>query len=96
VTRIVWSPQSLRDLEELRAYIAHDSPSMPTSRFVVLLRPSNGLPPFLNPGESSPSAINATFVRLSFEGFSGVCRLRGGDVEIMTVFRGSREFPEQI
>jgi len=26
VTRIVWSPQSLRDIEAIRAYISEDSP----------------------------------------------------------------------
>ena len=26
MTRIVWSPQSLRDIEAIRAYIAEDSP----------------------------------------------------------------------
>jgi len=94
VTKLIWSPQALRDLEAIRDYIAVDSPryaALVVERIVVGVERLRDFPESgrVVPERNSP-AIREVIVRP----YRVVYRLRAGVVEIATVFRASRMLPE--
>ena len=94
MTRIIWSPQSVRDLESIRAYIAADSPEYADLAIRRILATVERLAEFPESGRIVPER-NAAEIREVIAGrFRVVYRLRGGHVEVATVFRGSMRFPE--
>ena len=94
MTRILWAPQALLDLESIRDYIARDSPRY--AEFV--LRRLGGaverLEAFPQSGRIVPER-NADDIReIIVKPYRIVYRLRPELVEIVTVFRASRLFPD--
>ncbi|HKD01581.1 MAG TPA: hypothetical protein VKB77_04105 [Terriglobales bacterium] len=65
--RIVWSPQSLRDLDAIHEYIAKDSEHYAVSRESSPL--SNGSSSFRTLGESFRSEMNLKFAKSSLDVF---------------------------
>jgi toxin ParE1/3/4 len=64
VTRIVWAPQSLQDLEGLRAYIATDSPRYADLTIRRIVAAIERLADFPESGRIVPERISTTFERL--------------------------------
>jgi len=93
---IIWSPQSLLDLESIRAFVAKDSPmyaGLVVQRIVAAVERLRAFPESgrIVPERSDP-AIREVIVRP----YRVVYRVRPGLVEIATVFRASRLFPEAL
>lgn len=96
MSRIIWSPQSLRDLEAIRAYIAEDSPRYADLTVSCIFAAAERLADFPQSGRSVPER-SAPDVREVIVGrFRVVYRMRAGAVEIATVFRGSQSFPDNL
>jgi toxin ParE1/3/4 len=96
VTRITWSPQSLRDLESIHAYIAGDSfryADLTIRRIVAAVERLAALP---ESGRMVPERNQHDTREVIVGGFRVVYRLRPQAVEIVTVFRGSRALPRHI
>jgi toxin ParE1/3/4 len=94
VRRLLWSPQALRDLEGIRDYIAIDS-----ARYAALVieRIVNGverLSTFPESGRMVPEHNDPSIREVIVKPYRVVYRLKSGLVEIATVFRASRMFPE--
>ena len=92
--KLLWSPQALRDLEGIRDYIAIDS-----ARYAALVieRIVNGverLSTFPESGRIVPEHNDPNIREVIVKPYRVVYRLRPGLVEIATVFRASRMFPE--
>jgi len=94
VTAIIWSPQSLRDLEGIRAYVAQDSAHY--ARLVVqrILAGVERLETFPESGRVVPELDRPEIREVIVRPYRVVYRYRGEAVEIATVFRSSRQIPE--
>jgi toxin ParE1/3/4 len=94
VTSIAWSPQAIRDVESIRAFIAQDSPAyadLVARRIVAAVERLHSFP---ESGRLVPERQDPSIREVVLSPFRIVYRLRGGIAEIATVFRGSRAFPE--
>ena len=94
MTRLIWSPRSIRDLESIHEYIAQDSP--PYADLVVqrLVLAPERLRDFPESGRMVPERGAPEIRELIVRPFRLVYRLRGDTVEVVTVFRASRLFPD--
>lgn len=92
MTELIWSPQALRDLEGIRAYIALDSPLYADLTVRRIVAAVERLKAFPESGRIVPER-NAPDIREVIVGrYRVVYRRQAGAVEIATVFRGSRQF----
>ncbi len=94
MTAIIWSPQAVLDLELIREYIAHDSPryaELVVRRLVVAVE---RLRTFPESGRVVPERNSDDLREIIVRPYRIVYRVRAGRVEIATVFRASRLFPE--
>ena len=94
MTAIIWSPQSVRDLEGIRAYIAQDSlryAELVVQRIVAAVERLEAFP---ESGRVVPELNRPEIREVITRPYRVVYRYRGESVEIATVFRSSREIPE--
>jgi len=94
VTKLVWSPQSLRDLENIRDYVAADSPRYAALVVGRIIQGVERLTGFPESGRVVPERNDPQIREVIVRPYRVVYRLRPGVVEIATVFRASRMFPE--
>lgn len=67
---IVWSPQSLRDLDSIHEYIAKDSERYADLTVERIFAAVEKLLRFPHPAESFPSGMKRTFEKLSLDVFA--------------------------
>jgi toxin ParE1/3/4 len=96
VTRIVWSPHSILDLEGIRKYIANDSPRYADLMIRRIVAAVERLTEFPESGRIVPERNQPDIREVVVRSYRVVYRLRPGVAEIVTVFRGSRELAERI
>ena len=94
MTKLIWSPQSLRDLESIRDYVAADSPRYATLVVARIIQGVERLASFPESGRVVPERSDPQLREVIVRPYRVVYRLRPGVVEIATVFRASRLFPE--
>jgi toxin ParE1/3/4 len=94
VTQIVWSPQALRDIESIQAYISEDS--LRVAELVVgrIIKAVERLRIFPESGRNVPERDVPEIREVIESPYRVVYRVRAGTVEIATVFRASRLFPD--
>lgn len=90
MTEIVWSPQSLRDLESIRVYIAQDSPRVAELVVGRIIKAVERLKAFPESGRKVPERNDPDIREIIEIPYRVVYRLQKGTVEIVTVFRASR------
>ena len=90
MTRLIWSPQALQDLEGIRDYISRDSPRY--ARLVVerIIDGIERLATFPESGRIVPEVNDPAIREIILAPYRVVYRLRSGVAEIATVFRASR------
>ena len=93
MTRLLWSPQALRDLEAIRDYIAIDSPRYAALVVERLVAGVERLHDFPESGRVVPERNGAEIREIIVSPYRVVYRVRPGVVEIATVFRASRTLP---
>jgi addiction module RelE/StbE family toxin len=94
VIALFWSPQSLDDLESIRAYIAQDSPvyaDLVVRRLVAAVERLRGFP---ESGRSVPERNDPRIREILERPYRIVYRVLPGQVEIVMVFHASRLFPD--
>jgi addiction module RelE/StbE family toxin len=94
VTRIIWSPQALRDIESIRAYIAEDSPRVAELVVGRIVKAVDRLEVFPESGRKVPERNDPDVREVIESPYRIVYRVRVGAVDIVTVFRASRLLPE--
>ena len=94
MTELTWSPQALRDLESIRDYIAADSPHYAGLVVERIVAGVERLRRFPESGRMVPERSSPEIREVIIRPYRVVYRLRSGSVEIATVFRASRMFPE--
>ena len=94
--RIVWSPQSLRDLDGIRQYIARDSEPYADLTVARIFSAVEQLLQFPRSGRIVPERDDPEIREIIVGRFRVVYRFRGAAIEVATVFRASREFPRGL
>ncbi|MBI4479386.1 MAG: type II toxin-antitoxin system RelE/ParE family toxin [Acidobacteria bacterium] len=94
MTQIIWAPQALRDLESIRAYIAEDSPRVAELVVGRILQAVERLSAFPESGRQVPERNDPEIREVIESPYRVVYRVRAGTVEIATIFRASRLFPD--
>lgn len=92
MTELIWSPQALRDLEGIRAYIALDSP--PYADLIVRggVASVERLKAFPESGRIVPERNAPDICEVVVGRYRVVYRRKAATAEIATVFRGSKQF----
>jgi plasmid stabilization system protein ParE len=93
---IVWSPQSLRDLDAIHQYIARDSLRYADLTVGRIFNAVEHLLQFPRSGRIVPELDEPEIREIIVGRFRVVYRARGATIEIATVFRASREFPDKL
>ena len=93
MTELIWSPRSITDLEEIRAYIAADSPAWAALTVQRLVSAVERLRQYPDSGRIVPERQSPELREVVLGKFRIVYRRTRDLVEIATVFRGSRDFP---
>jgi toxin ParE1/3/4 len=96
VTPVSWSPQSIHDVESIRAFIAQDSAVYAELVARRIVSAVERLQVFPESGRIVPERQDPEIREIIVTPYRIVYRRVPGSVEIATVFRGSREFPEFI
>ena len=94
MTRLTWSPRSIRDLESIREYIARDSPLYADLVAQRLVHAPEHLQQFPEASRIVPERDEPHLRELIVRPFRLVYRVRDDSIEIVTVFRASRLFPD--
>lgn len=90
MTEVIWSPQSLRDLNAIRDYIAQDSPAYADLVVRRLFVAVERLELFPQSGRIVPERDVSWLREVIVRPYRVVYRLRGDAAEVVTVFRASR------
>jgi toxin ParE1/3/4 len=93
VSRIVWSPQAIRDLESIHDFIALDSAVYAALVAQRIVRAVERLGSFPQSGRIVPELQRPDVREVIHRPFRIVYRLRDDTVEIVTVFWSSRLLP---
>jgi toxin ParE1/3/4 len=94
--QILWSPQSLRDLRAIRDYIAEDSDKYAEVTVARIFSAVERLLQFPESGRVVPERRDPEIREIIVGRFRVVYRFGGAAVEVATVFRSSREFPDKL
>ena len=96
MTSVTWSPESLRDVESIRAFIAQDSPvyaELVTRRIVAAVERLHFFP---ESGRIVPERQDPEIREVIVAPYRVVYRLRTGIVEVATVFRALGIFRKSV
>ena len=94
MTPVIWSPQAVSDLEAIRAYVAEDSVAYSDLVVRRLVASVDRLESFPESGRVVPERNLPSIREVIVGPYRVVYRLGRDEVEIVTVFRASREFPD--
>lgn len=90
---LIWSPRALSDLEEIRTYIDADSPAWADLTVRRLIASVERLREYPDSGRIVPERQLQEIREVVTGSFRIVYRRKQDVIEIVTVFRGARDFP---
>ncbi len=91
MARIIWSPQSLDDIDAIREFIAADAPRTAKSFIRKIFARVERLQCFPLSGSIVPELRREDFREVRLKKYRIIYRIHGEDrVEIVTVYHGSR------
>lgn len=96
MTGIVWSPEALSDLQAIHTYVSEDSAryaDLVVRRIVAAVEQLGRYP---ESGRIVPERDDRALREVVVAPYRVVYRARENLVEIVTVFRSSRQFPQQV
>jgi plasmid stabilization system protein ParE len=96
VTRLRWSPRSVDDLEAIRGFIARDSSQYADLVIQRIVAAADRLTQFPEIGRIVPEVGEPRLRELIVRPFRVVYRIRPDLVEVVTVFRSSRQLPQIV
>ena len=94
--RILWSPQSLRDLDAIREYIAKDSEHYAGLTIARIFAAVEQRMQFPHSGRIVLERDEPEIREVIVGRFRVVYRVQDELIEVATVFRAAREFPERF
>ena len=96
MTRLRWSPRSVDDLEAIRGFIARDSSQYADLVIHRIVAAADRLTQFPEIGRIVPEVGEPRLRELIVRPFRVVYRIRPDLVEVVTVFRSSRQLPQIV
>ena len=96
MTRLRWSPRSVDDLEAIRGFIARDSSQYADLVIQRIVAAADRLTQFPEIGRIVPEVGEPRLRELIVRPFRVVYRIRPDLVEVVTVFRSSRQLPQIV
>ena len=90
---IRWSPQSISDVESIKAHINRDSPhyaSLLVGRIIAAVELAGNYP---ESGRVVPEVGDGTIREILWRNYRIVYRVREANVEVVTIFHGAMLFP---
>jgi len=94
VAEIVWSPQSIDDVESIRDYIGRDSARFGALVAAEIIQAVERLSRFPESGRVVPEFGDSSLREVLWRNYRIVYRLQRSAVEVVTVFHGARLFEE--
>ena len=94
MTRVVWTPQAIVDVEEIRNYISRDSRHYAAVVVEQIMRAVERLEQFPRSGRSVPERPDSTLRELLCGNYRIVYRVTDDLIEVVTVFHGARMAPD--
>ncbi len=92
MTRVIWAPQAIEDVEAIRAYVARDSAHYADLLVERIVAAVSRLENFPRSGRLVPEVGDESLREVVYRNYRIVYRLRHETVEIVTVFHGARLF----
>ncbi len=92
---IIWSERALLDLEDIRDYIAQDSPIRANHFIEQLLRTTRHLPEYPLSGKITPELNTPDIRELVHQGYRIIYKAYPEPIEIITIFNGRRDIFNQ-
>ncbi len=93
---LIWSPEALQDLRDIRAYISQDDPNAAKTIFARIFRMvSEQLPD--NPEIGRPGRVpNTREIVISNSPFVVPYRIRDEHIDILRIYHSARMWPESF
>ena len=95
MAEIIWSPQSIHDLESIKSFVASDSRHYAGLVVQRLVAAVDRLMMFPNSGRIVPEFGDSAMREILWRNYRLVYRLVGENVEVVTVFHGDRLLGEK-
>ena len=89
MAEVTWSPQSIHDLESIKAFVAGESPHYAGLIVQRLVAAVERLAMFPNSGRVVPEFGDPVIREVLWRNYRLVYRVLGQNVEIVTVFHGA-------
>lgn len=96
MTPIIWSPQAADEMVGIQTYISGDSVQYAELVVRRIVAHVEQLSRFPQSGRVVPERQDETIREVIVRPYRIVYRFRGSTVEIVTVFRGTRQFPTDV
>jgi toxin ParE1/3/4 len=88
-----WTEQAVADLGDIHGYIARTSPRYAAAVAARLVGAVEDVRPFPQSGRVVPELGDPAVREVIHGAYRVIYELRGGVIEVLTVFRASRQFP---
>lgn len=93
MTRIVWAPQALDDVQAIQDYLSRGSAEYANLITQLIMASVSRLEQHPRSGRIVPEVREPTIREVIVRDYRIVYRLRGDVAEVLTVFHGARLFP---
>ena len=93
MTRIVWAPQALDDVQAIQDYLSRGSAEYANLITQLIMASVSRLERHPRSGRIVPEVREPTIREVIVRDYRIVYRLRGDVAEVLTVFHGARLFP---
>jgi toxin ParE1/3/4 len=93
MAELIWSPQAFQDLDEIAAFIDRASPRYAQTLVQQVFALAATIPTQPRLGAEVPEFERDDIRERLVQNFRVIYRLRGEDVEIITVIHGARQLP---
>lgn len=90
MTRVIWTRQSVEDVEAIKAYVARDSEQYAKLLAERLVAAVDRLEAFPSSGRVVPEVGDDSLREVVYGSYRLVYRVRTDSVEIITVYHGAR------
>ncbi len=94
--RVIWSPQAVADLTEIRAYIARDSDSYAAAFIQRVLTAVDLLVDFPRMGRRVPEMDDDAVREVIVQRYRVIYRVRGEAIHIGAIVHGARDLPRAL
>ena len=90
MTRIIWAPQAIEDIEAIRTFVARDSAHYADLLVERIVEAVDRLETFPRSGRLVPETRDESLREVVYENYRIVYRVKSDTIEVLTVFHGAR------